>query len=81
MNGAVKTANKNVKNIIAKAIETYRDWHEKLHFALHAYRIEVRTSTGATPYSLVYKMEVILTIEVKIPSLWVLKEVKLEEAK
>ena len=38
MNGAVEAANKNVKKIIAKAIETYKDWHEKLPFALHAYR-------------------------------------------
>ena len=37
MNGTVEAANKNVKKIIAKAIETYRDWHEKLPFALHAY--------------------------------------------
>ena len=37
MNGAVKVANKNVKKIIAKATKTYKDWHEKLHFALHAY--------------------------------------------
>lgn len=26
-------------------------------FALHAYRTSVRTSTGATPYSIVYGME------------------------
>ena len=37
MNGAVEATNKNVKKIIAKAIETYKDWHEKLPFALHAY--------------------------------------------
>ena len=54
INGAVEAANKNVKKIIAKATKTYKDWHEKLPFALHAYRIGVRTSTGATPYSLVY---------------------------
>ena len=80
MNGMVKAANKNVKKIIAKAIETYKDWHEKLPFALHAYRIGVRTSTGTTPYSLVYGMEVVLPIEVEIPSLRVLKEVELKEA-
>ena len=80
MNGAVKATNKNVKKIIAKATETYKDWHEKLSFALHAYRTGVRTSTGATPYSLVYEMEVVLPIEVKIPSLQILKEVELEEA-
>ena len=80
MNGAVEAANKNVKKIITKATETYKDWHEKLPFALHAYRTRVRTSTGATPYSLVYGMEVVLPIEVEIPSLRVLREVELEEA-
>ena len=74
MNRAVEAANKNVKKVIAKAIETYRDWHEKLPFALHAYQIGVWTSIGATPYSLVYGMEAVLPIEVEIPSLRVLKE-------
>ena len=80
MNDAVEAANKNMKKIIAKAIETYKDWHAKLPFALHAYQTGVQTSTGATPYSLVYGMEVILPIEVEIPSLQVLREVELEEA-
>ena len=69
MNGAMEAANKNVKKIIAKTIETYKDWHEKLPFALHAYRTGVRTSTGATAYSLVYRMEEILPIEIEILSL------------
>ena len=80
MNGVVKASNKNVKKIIAKTIETYKDWHEKLPFALHAYRTRVRTLTGATLYSVVYGMEVVLPIEVEIPSLQVLREVELEEA-
>ena len=80
MNGAIEAANKNVKKIIAKAIETYIDWHEKLPFALHAYRTGVRTSIRATLYSLVYGMEAILPIKVEIPSLRILKEVELEEA-
>ena len=79
MKDAVEAANKNVKKIIAKATETYKDWHKKLPFALHTYRTRVRTSTGATPYSLVYGMEVMLPIEVEIPSLRVLREVELEE--
>ena len=69
MNGVVEAANKNVKKIIEKATKTYKDWHEKLPFALHAYRTGVRTSTGATPFSLVYGMEAVLPIEVEIPSL------------
>ena len=80
MNGAVEAANKNVKKIIAKAIEIYKDWNEKLLFALHAYRIGVRTSTGATLYSSVYGIEAVLPIEVEIPSLRILREVELEEA-
>ena len=81
MNGAMEAANKNVKKIIAKATETYKDWHEKLPFALHAYRTRVRTSTKTTPYSLIYEMEVVLPIEVEILSLRVLREIELEKAK
>ena len=69
MNGAVEASNKNVKKIIAKVIEIYKDWHEKLPFALHVYQIGVRRSTRTTPYSLVYGMEAVLPIEVEIPSL------------
>jgi len=61
-------------------VVTYKDWHEMLPFVLHGYRTSVRTSTGATPFSLVYGMEAILPLEVKIPSLRVLMETKLEEA-
>ncbi|PKI58124.1 hypothetical protein CRG98_021503 [Punica granatum] len=53
MNGAVEVANKNIKRIIEKMTVTYKDWHEMLPFALLAYRTSIRTSTGATPYSLV----------------------------
>jgi hypothetical protein len=42
-------------------------------------RIAVRTSTGATPYSLVYGMEAVVPLEVEIPSLRVLMESGLEE--
>ncbi|KAA3477697.1 reverse transcriptase [Gossypium australe] len=38
------------------------------------------TSTGATPFSLVYGMEAVLLIEIEIPSLRVLSELKLDEA-
>ncbi|KAA3484034.1 RNA-directed DNA polymerase (Reverse transcriptase), Ribonuclease H [Gossypium australe] len=41
----------------------------------------VRTFTEATPFSLVYGMETVLPIEVEIPSLRILSELKLDEAK
>jgi len=41
--------------------------------------ISVRTSTGATPFSLVYGMEAVLPFEVEISSLRVLMEAQLEK--
>ena len=66
-NGAIETTNKNVKNILAKTVVTYKDWAD---------RTSIRASTGATPYSLVYGSEVVLPIEVEIQSLRVLVEIK-----
>ena len=64
----VEATNKNIKKIIQKMTVSYKDWHEMLPFALHGYRTSVRTSTGATPYSLVYGMEAVLPFEVEVPS-------------
>ena len=80
MNGAIEAANKNVKKIVAKMTDTYKDWHEKLSFALHAYQTTVRTSIGTTPFLLVYGMKTVLLIEIKISSLRILMEAKLEKA-
>ncbi|XP_027155483.1 uncharacterized protein LOC113755775 [Coffea eugenioides] len=67
MNGAVEAAIKNLNKIIRKITEAHRDWHEKLPYALMAYRTTIRTSTGATHYSLMYGMETALPTEVEIP--------------
>ena len=48
-NGAVEAANKNVKNILAKMVVTYKDWAEKLPFALWGYRTSIHALIGATP--------------------------------
>ena len=64
MNCDVEAANKNIKKIIQKMTVTYKYWHEMLPFALHGYRTATHTSIGATTYSLVYRMEVVLPIEV-----------------
>ena len=52
-----------------------------LPFAVHGYRTSVRTSTGATLFSLVYGMEVVLPFEVEVPSLRILAGLGLEESK
>ena len=54
--------------------------HEQyLPFTLHGYHTSVCTSTGATPFYLVYGMKVVLSLELEIPSLRVLMDVKLDE--
>ena len=65
-NEAIEATNKNVNNILAKMVVTYKDWAEKLPFALWGYRTSICASTGATPYSLVYGSEVMLPIEVEL---------------
>ena len=75
-NGAVEAANKNINNILAKMVVTYKDWAKKLPFALWGYRTSIRASTGVIPYSLVYGCEEVLPIKVEIQSLRVLVETK-----
>ena len=79
MNGALEAANKNIKNIMQKMVVTYKDWNEMLSFSLHGYRTSARTSTGATHLSLFYGMEAVLPVEVRIPSLKIMKEADLDE--
>ena len=59
---------------------TYKDWHKMLPFSLRGYQTSVRTFMGATSFSLVYGVEVMLPIEVEILSLKVLMEAQLEKA-
>ncbi|XP_070036636.1 uncharacterized protein [Nicotiana tomentosiformis] len=44
-------------------VDNYKQWHEKLPFALLGYRTTVRTSTRATPYLLDYGIEVVIPAE------------------
>ncbi|XP_070035460.1 uncharacterized protein [Nicotiana tomentosiformis] len=78
-NGVVEAANKNIKKILKKMIQSSRQWHEKLPFALLGYRTTVRTSVGATPYLLVYGTEVVIPVEVEIPSLRIIVEAEIED--
>ena len=67
MNGAVEAANKYLKRIIETMMRKYTNWQEMLHFALMTYRTSIKTSTEATSYSLVYRIEAVLPIEIEIP--------------
>ena len=60
-------------------IETSRDWSEKLPLALWAYCTSFRTIVGATPYFLVYGMEVVLPVEIEMRFLRVALEQQIFE--
>ena len=60
---------------------TYKDWHERLPYALHGYCTSAQTSTGGTPFSLVYGMEAFLPVKVQIPSLRIMKDADLDKDK
>ncbi|XP_070043230.1 uncharacterized protein [Nicotiana tomentosiformis] len=80
MNGFVEAANKNIKKILRKMVDYHKQWHGKLPFALLGYRTTIRTSTGATPYLLVYGTETVIPAEVEIPSLRIIQEAKLSDS-
>ncbi|XP_016546413.2 uncharacterized protein LOC107846570 [Capsicum annuum] len=70
----MEAANKNIKKILRKMVENDGSWHEILPYAFLGYRTTVRTSTGATPYLLVYGNEAVIPAEVEIPSLRIIHE-------
>ena len=43
MNGAIESANNNLVKILKKMVETHKDWHDKLPYALWAYKTSVQT--------------------------------------
>ncbi|XP_049394729.1 uncharacterized protein LOC125859020 [Solanum stenotomum] len=79
MNGAVKAANKNIKKILRKIIDSHRQWYEKLPYALLGDRTTIRTSTRATPYLLVYGTEAVIHADVEIPSLRIIQKIGLDD--
>ncbi|XP_070032029.1 uncharacterized protein [Nicotiana tomentosiformis] len=80
MNGAVEATNKNIKRILRKITDNHRQWQEKLSFTSLGYQTTMRTSTGETPYLLVYGTEGVIPVEVEIPSLRAIQEAKLDNA-
>ena len=69
-NGLVEAINKILVTMIKQITGIHKlNWHSMLFSALWAYRTSVKTSTGFTPFQLVYGLEVVLPIDCKIPSL------------
>ena len=69
-NGLTETFNKTIGKLLKKFIsKSQHDWDDKLGECLWAYRTTVRTPIKATQFFLVYECEVVLPLEIQIPSL------------
>ncbi|XP_026440602.1 uncharacterized protein LOC113339573 [Papaver somniferum] len=67
VNGQAESTNKILLGILSRSLyDNKKVWHEELPLALMAYRIVKRTSTGSSPYSLVYGDDAIISAEVII---------------
>ena len=69
-NDLAEAFNKTLCNLLKKIVsKSKRNWKERIDEALWAYRTTHHTPTRVTPYSLVYNVEVVLSLEREIPSL------------
>ncbi|XP_026396321.1 protein NYNRIN-like [Papaver somniferum] len=71
-NGQAEVRNKTFIRILSRIVEGHhREWHKQFPLAVWAYTISKWSSTGASPYSLVYGEDAILLADIAIPSSWV----------
>ena len=69
-NGQVEAINNILRTMLQQMVGRAKySWNLEQFSVLWDYRTTVKTSTGFTPFQLVYKFEVILPIEWEIPSL------------
>jgi len=70
INGLAEAFNRTIGKLLKKFVsKSQRGWDDKLGECLWANRMIVRTPTKATPFSLVCRSEVVLPLEIHIPSL------------
>lgn len=68
-NGQVEAVNKIIKVTLKWRLDRYKGkWIEELPKVLWAYRTTARTTTGETPFSLAYRMEVVLPVKLELPT-------------
>eukprot|EP00253_Pinus_taeda_P022041 PITA_22041 len=78
-NGQVESSNKVIESILTKTVASHRhDWAAQLPEALWAYRTTWRSTTGYSPYHLVFGKQPIFPIEFEVQTLRTAQEVGLD---
>lgn len=78
-NGQAEPTNKSLITLIKKQLEDNpRAWHEKPEEVLWAYRNARHTATKSTTFRLTYGQDVVLPLEIIMPSLRVLQVANME---
>ncbi|GJZ40415.1 reverse transcriptase domain-containing protein [Tanacetum coccineum] len=69
-NGLVERANRSVgEEIKARLDERSKNWMEELSHVLWAHRTMIKTSNGDTSFSLTYRTEAVILVEIGMPTL------------
>jgi len=78
-NGLVEVTNRALKSILTKVVSSNRkDWAEILVEATGAYNTTWKTTTGFTPYELVYGKKALLSIEFEYNTLRMVAQLDLD---
>ena len=77
--GQVELANREIKNILMKVVNTNRkDWSVKLLDSLWAYITAYKIILGMSPYHIVYGKACLFPVEVEYKAWWTIKKLNMD---
>lgn len=70
LNGQEKATNKMIEKVLQKTIKKYgKDQNTQIYYTFWDYHMSVHSTTCNTQYKLVYGINVVIPLELEIPSL------------